>query len=147
MSGCAIVPAYDAAHSVGDVVRSLVRLWPEAHAVIVVDDGSSDATATIASNAGARVVRHAENRGKGAALRTGLCAAHEAGFDVAVTVDADGEGVAGATGGVTVRRTLDALARSHPALERRVRDELGAVRVHVNLFVGADNVRDLDGLD
>jgi molybdopterin converting factor small subunit len=64
-----------------------------------------------------------------------------------VTVDADGEGVAGATGGVTVRRTLDALARSHPALERRVRDELGAVRVHVNLFVGADNVRDLDGLD
>jgi len=59
-----------------------------------------------------------------------------------VTVDADGT-----AGGVTVGTALDALALAHPALERRVRDELGRVRVHVNLFVGADNVRDLDGLD
>ena len=91
MSGCAIVPAFDAAASVGDVVRSLVRLWPEPHAVIVVDDGSSDATASVAERAGARVVRHATNMGKGAALRTGFRVAHEAGFDVAVTVDADGQ--------------------------------------------------------
>ena len=41
---------------------------------------------------------------------------------------------------------LDALAIEHPALERRVRDELGRTRAHVNLFVDADNVRDLDGL-
>jgi sulfur-carrier protein len=47
---------------------------------------------------------------------------------------------------VTVGSVLDALAVAHPALERRVRDELGNTRVHVNLFVGADNVRDLDGL-
>ena len=47
---------------------------------------------------------------------------------------------------VTVGTVLDALALAHPALERRVRDELGRTRVHVNLFVGADNVRDLDGL-
>ena len=40
---------------------------------------------------------------------------------------------------------LDALAAEHPALERRVRDEQGRTRLHVNLFVGADNVRDLDG--
>jgi molybdopterin converting factor small subunit len=46
----------------------------------------------------------------------------------------------------TVGSALDALAVEHPALERRVRDELGRTRVHVNLFVGADNVRDLDGL-
>ena len=46
----------------------------------------------------------------------------------------------------TVGSVLDALAVAHPALERRVRDELGSTRVHVNLFVGADNVRDLDGL-
>jgi molybdopterin converting factor small subunit len=46
----------------------------------------------------------------------------------------------------TVGTVLDALAVEHPALERRVRDELGRTRVHVNLFVGADNVRDLDGL-
>ena len=47
---------------------------------------------------------------------------------------------------VTVGSVLDALAVEYPALERRVRDELGRPRVHVNLFVGADNVRDLDGL-
>ena len=49
-------------------------------------------------------------------------------------------------GTVTVGSVLDALAIAHPALERRVRDERGRPRVHVNLFVGADNVRDLDGL-
>jgi sulfur-carrier protein len=46
----------------------------------------------------------------------------------------------------TVTSVLDALAIDHPALERRVRDELHRPRVHVNLFVGADNIRDLDGL-
>lgn len=91
MSGCAIVPAYDAARHVGDVVRSLVRLWPHPGAVIVVDDGSRDATAELAEAAGAIVLRHPRNRGKGAALRTGFWYAHEQGFEVAVTVDADGQ--------------------------------------------------------
>ena len=45
-----------------------------------------------------------------------------------------------------VGSVLDALAREHPVLERRVRDEQGGLRVHVNLFVDSDNVRDLDGL-
>jgi molybdopterin synthase sulfur carrier subunit len=47
---------------------------------------------------------------------------------------------------VTVTSVLDALAETHPALERRVRDETGRTRVHVNVFVDADNIRDLDGL-
>ena len=47
---------------------------------------------------------------------------------------------------VTVDAALDALAHDHPALERRVRDERRRQRVHVNLFVGPDNVRDRDGL-
>lgn len=47
---------------------------------------------------------------------------------------------------VTVGTVLDALAREHPTLERRVRDELGRLRAHVNLFVDSDNVRYLDGL-
>ena len=42
---------------------------------------------------------------------------------------------------------LDALAAAHPAVGRRVRDEAGALRPHVNVFVGPDNVRDLDDLD
>jgi molybdopterin synthase sulfur carrier subunit len=48
---------------------------------------------------------------------------------------------------VTVSSVLDSLAVTHPALERRVRDETGRTRVHVNLFVDADNIRDLDGID
>jgi len=45
----------------------------------------------------------------------------------------------------TVAELLDAVATSHPALERRIRDERGALRVHVNLFVGEENIRDLAG--
>ncbi len=45
----------------------------------------------------------------------------------------------------TVATVLDALAVQHPALERRVRDEQGRTRLHVNLFVATDNVRDRDG--
>lgn len=45
----------------------------------------------------------------------------------------------------TVATVLDALAVQHPALERRIRDEQGQTRPHVNLFVGSDNIRDRDG--
>jgi sulfur-carrier protein len=58
----------------------------------------------------------------------------------------DGTGLLDDTAAVTVGAVLDALAVDHPALERRLRDETGRPRVHVNLFVGADNVRDLSGL-
>jgi len=47
----------------------------------------------------------------------------------------------------TVSSVLDALATTHPALERRVRDEAGRTRIHVNLFVDSDNIRDLDGVE
>jgi molybdopterin converting factor small subunit len=61
----------------------------------------------------------------------------------AVSVEVD---VATATdGSTTVATVLDALAVRHPALERRVRDEQGRTRLHVNLFIDADNVRDLTG--
>jgi molybdopterin converting factor small subunit len=48
---------------------------------------------------------------------------------------------------VTVGSVLDSLATTHPALERRVRDEAGRTRIHVNLFVDADNIRGLEGVD
>ena len=54
-----------------------------------------------------------------------------------------GEGTDGCT---TVATVLDAMAVQHAALERRIRDEQGRTRPHVNLFVAADNVRDRDGL-
>jgi molybdopterin converting factor small subunit len=46
---------------------------------------------------------------------------------------------------VTVGAVLDELAVAHPSVGRRLRDEAGALRRHVNVFVGADNARDLDG--
>jgi sulfur-carrier protein len=48
---------------------------------------------------------------------------------------------------VTVGAVMDALAETHPAIGRRVRDEAGALRSHVNVFVGPDNARDLGGAD
>jgi molybdopterin converting factor small subunit len=66
-----------------------------------------------------------------------------AGGERSVLVEIESSGTDGA---VTVGAVLDALAVAYAPLERRVRDELGQTRVHVNLFVGADNIRDLDGL-
>ncbi len=84
----AIIPAYNEASHVGVVVA---RTRPFADVVLVVDDGSTDGTAEAARAAGARVVRHALNRGLGAALGTGFEAARRLGADVAVTLDADGQ--------------------------------------------------------
>jgi glycosyltransferase involved in cell wall biosynthesis len=89
------VPAYDAAASIEAVIADLRASLPEVcgepHALIVIDDGSGDATGAIAARAGAHVVAHGRNRGKGAALATGLGTARALGFDVAVSVDADGQ--------------------------------------------------------
>jgi glycosyltransferase involved in cell wall biosynthesis len=91
-----VVPAYQAVRSVEAVVRELVLVGtrlPEttAPSVIVVDDGSSDGTAERAAEAGALVVYHERNRGKGSALLSGFEQALRLGADVAVTVDADGQ--------------------------------------------------------
>jgi glycosyltransferase involved in cell wall biosynthesis len=91
MRACAIVPAYEASATVADVVGALVAAWPEPASVLVIDDGSTDGSGALARAAGARVLTHDRNRGKGAALRTGLEAARAEGYDAAVTVDADGQ--------------------------------------------------------
>jgi glycosyltransferase involved in cell wall biosynthesis len=87
-----IVPAYRACASVTDVVRALSRVWPDPDArVIVVDDGSDDGTGAAAEAAGAIVVKHSQNLGKGRALVSGLERAAALGAVMAVTVDADGQ--------------------------------------------------------
>lgn len=58
---------------------------------VVVDDGSTDATAVVAREAGALVVSHLANRGYDAALESGFHKAEEAGFEAVVTLDADGQ--------------------------------------------------------
>jgi glycosyltransferase involved in cell wall biosynthesis len=86
---CVIVPALDAAETVGAVVDDLRATL--GLAVIVVDDGSVDATGDVARSHGAGVVRHEQNLGKGAAIRAGLREAEKRGCRVALTVDADGQ--------------------------------------------------------
>jgi glycosyltransferase involved in cell wall biosynthesis len=89
LSACAVVPAFDAVETVGAVLADLRATLGVP--VLVVDDGSVDATGDVARAHGADVIRHERNRGKGAALRTGLLEAARRGFDVVVTVDADGQ--------------------------------------------------------
>jgi glycosyltransferase involved in cell wall biosynthesis len=91
MLPCAIIPAYRAAGTVANVVRETKALWPVPDAVFVIDDGSTDGTGELARSAGAIVLSHATNRGKGAALRTGFWHVSKLGFDVAVTLDADAQ--------------------------------------------------------
>ena len=65
----AVIPAYQDEKHIGDIVR---RTRERLDHVVVIDDGSSDRTAQCAREAGAEVVIHDENRGKGEALKTGL---------------------------------------------------------------------------
>ena len=67
----AIVPAKDEAERVAATVTALLSLQ-DVDVVVVVDDGSTDATASEAADAGALVARHPANRGKAAALETGV---------------------------------------------------------------------------
>jgi glycosyltransferase involved in cell wall biosynthesis len=91
-----VVPAYDARASIGAVVSELLAAasrggnWTRP-TVIVVDDGSSDQTAELARAAGAEVLQHGRNLGKGRALITGFERAFAVGARAAVSVDADGQ--------------------------------------------------------
>jgi glycosyltransferase involved in cell wall biosynthesis len=84
----AVIPCWNEADTIGPLVREVRAQVP---AVIVVDDGSRDATAGLAREAGAAIAQHAVNRGKGAALQTGLAMARARGFAWAVTLDGDGQ--------------------------------------------------------
>jgi glycosyltransferase involved in cell wall biosynthesis len=113
----ALVPVYQGAATIAEVVRG-ARGFVE-H-VLVVDDGSTDESAARAAAAGAEVLGHGENRGKGAALRTGLAHLARAGFTHAFSLDADGQHLPGEM------PTLLALLESHPAaivVGARRRDE------------------------
>jgi glycosyltransferase involved in cell wall biosynthesis len=83
-----VIAAYNEARSIGEVVGSLKYIYPH---VIVVDDGSTDQTEQLATQAGATVLRHVINRGQGAALQTGIEYALRRGARYVVTFDADGQ--------------------------------------------------------
>ena len=83
-----VIPAYNEELTIAEVVSGAVKI---ADRVLVVDDGSRDRTGALARAAGALVVRHAVNRGVGAALGTGIEAAVRLHADAVVTMDADGQ--------------------------------------------------------
>ena len=86
----AIVPAFNEGGMVGRVVRDVLSEG-SGFDVVVVDDGSTDATAAEAQAAGAAVIRHPFNLGIGGAVQSGYKYALANGYDVAVQVDGDGQ--------------------------------------------------------
>jgi len=84
----ALIPAHNARETIGAVVSGTKR---HVGYVLVVDDGSDDGTGNEAARAGAVVIRHLNNRGKGEALVTGFRFLVARGFDAVLTLDADGQ--------------------------------------------------------
>jgi glycosyltransferase involved in cell wall biosynthesis len=85
---CVVLPAYHEARTIRTIVGQIRAMGLP---VVVVDDGSDDDTGREAESAGAIVIRHPVNRGKGVALTTGFQWAHENGYEAAVTLDSDGQ--------------------------------------------------------
>ena len=88
MKVCVVIPAFNEGKTVRKLVKELLSI---ADRVVVVDDGSTDDTSGQAEDAGAVVLRHDRNCGKGASLRTGFAYAVRAGCEQIVTMDADGQ--------------------------------------------------------
>jgi glycosyltransferase involved in cell wall biosynthesis len=85
-----IVPAFNEEAAVGDVVRSVRAVLPDVP-VLVIDDFSADATASVAQAAGARVLQLPVHLGVGGCVQTGYKIAFELGFDYVIRVDGDGQ--------------------------------------------------------
>jgi glycosyltransferase involved in cell wall biosynthesis len=85
-----VIPAYQEMATIGRIVGQCRRL-PEVSSVIVIDDGSGDDTARVATENGATVLRHAHNLGKGASLMRGMLTAVQAGASYVATLDGDGQ--------------------------------------------------------
>ena len=88
ISEAVIIPAYNEGKTIFEVITRTKLFAP---IIIVVDDGSKDNTAAEAKKAGAKVIQHKVNLGKGAALKTGCDYALQQGVQKIVTMDADGQ--------------------------------------------------------
>ena len=88
MSTLVCIPAFNEEHFIGKVVKNCLKY---ADQVVVCDDGSVDNTYEVADSAGANVIRHEKNFGKGKALQSLFKFARHSNFDVIVTIDGDGQ--------------------------------------------------------
>lgn len=88
-----IIPALNEEQTIGTVIAGVPKKIAGISSleIVVIDDGSRDHTATLARSAGAEVIRHKQNRGLGAAFRTGLNEALRRGADIIVNMDSDGQ--------------------------------------------------------
>jgi len=85
---CILIPAFNAQSSIGSVLKKIQPLEIDA---IVIDDGSKDETRIVAQANGVSVLEHPFNLGKGSALQTGFQYALKKGYQVIITLDADGQ--------------------------------------------------------
>jgi glycosyltransferase involved in cell wall biosynthesis len=88
MKTCVLIPSYNEEKTIGNIVKDVHSLGFD---VFVVDDGSTDDTEKIANEAGAFVLRHKKNEGKGFALRNGFNYILNLDYDVIITMDGDGQ--------------------------------------------------------
>ncbi|OGX34583.1 MAG: hypothetical protein A3C36_05185 [Omnitrophica WOR_2 bacterium RIFCSPHIGHO2_02_FULL_52_10] len=88
MNICALIPAHNESRNIGGVIDGLKAKGLD---VLVIDDGSSDGTDTIARQKGAHVIRHDRKAGKGRSLQEGFDYALRHGYDGVITVDGDGQ--------------------------------------------------------
>src|SRR5690606_28417757 len=91
---CVIVPAYNESEVIYDVIKTSMKAFKASGQkidLVVVNDGSIDATAKEARRAGAIVIDHILNSGAGGATATGLSYANQKGYRAAATMDADGQ--------------------------------------------------------
>ena len=85
---CAVIPAYNVQATIGEVIQG-VRKFIDPSRIIVVDDGSTDETASIAKRSGVIVLQNQTNAGKGHALKQGFRYARRHHFDAIITLDGD----------------------------------------------------------
>lgn len=138
----ALIAAYNEAKHIAPVIESISRY---VQSVLVVDDGSNDPTAAVASGAGAEVIRHASRRGKGTAIRTGLAAL--AGRDVTYILLLDGDGQHDPEDAPRLVQAAETrrydLVIGHRTLDRRIN---GSIRYYTNV-VGCNILSRWTGLE
>jgi glycosyltransferase involved in cell wall biosynthesis len=91
---CVVIPAYNESSVIGDVVKDVIKTFkntPYSTEIVVVNDSSKDNTGAEAKKGGATVINHILNTGAGGATATGLSYAEQNGYDIACTMDADGQ--------------------------------------------------------
>jgi glycosyltransferase involved in cell wall biosynthesis len=91
------MPAHNEAEIIGSIVSKVAKVFKESQysfEILVVNDASKDSTGDIADKRGATVINHILNTGAGGATATGLSYAQQKGFDIAATMDSDGQHLA-----------------------------------------------------